>query len=66
MINHVLRCEFEAFHARKVCDHRGYFFDLSMVGLFDWRLLVIVNPAEQCICSNHPQLVQKYVLKLTR
>ena len=35
-----------------------------MVGLFDQRLPAIVNPAEQCIHSNHPQLVRKYVLKL--
>ena len=35
-----------------------------MVGLFDWRLPAIVNPAEQYIRSNHPRLVRKYVLKL--
>ena len=23
ILDHVLRCGFEAFHARKVCDHRG-------------------------------------------
>ena len=64
ILDHVLLCGFEAFHARKMCDHCGYFVDLSMVGLFDWRLLAIVNPAERCIHSNHPRLVQKYVLKL--
>ena len=62
ILDHVLRCGFEAFHARKVCDHRGYFLDLSMVGLFDRRLPAIVNPAERCIRSNHPQLVRKYLL----
>ena len=46
ILDHVFRCEFEAFHARKVCDHRGYFVDLSMVGLFDRRLPANVNPAE--------------------
>ena len=51
ILEHVLRCGFEAFHARKVCDHRGYFVDLSMIGLS------IVNPAERCIHSNHPRLV---------
>ena len=35
ILEHVLRCGFEAIHARKVCDHRGYFVDLSMIGLFD-------------------------------
>ena len=44
--DHVLCCGFEAFHARKVCDHRGYFVDLSMVGLFDQRLPAIVNTVE--------------------
>ena len=28
LLDHVIRCGFEAFHARKVCDHRGYFLDL--------------------------------------
>ena len=64
ILDHVLRCGFKAFHARKVCDHRGYFVDLSMVGLFDKRLPAIVNPAERCICSNHPRLVRKYIIKL--
>ena len=49
ILDHVIPCGFEAFHARKVCDHRGYFEDLSMVGLFDRQLPAIVNPAEQCI-----------------
>ena len=35
LLEHVLRCGFDAFHSRKVCDHRGYFLDLSMIGLFD-------------------------------
>ena len=64
ILEHVLRCGFEAFHARKVCDHREYFVDLSMIGLFDRRLPAIVNPAERCICSNHPRLVRKYIIKL--
>ena len=64
LLDHVIRCGFEAFHARKVCNHRGYFLDLSMIGLFDQRLPSIVNPAERCIRSNHPRLGQKYILKL--
>ena len=67
ILKHVLRCEFEVFHTRKVCDHRGYFLDLSMRGLFDRRLPAIVNPAEQCIRSNQPRLViRKYLLKLAK
>ena len=65
LIDHAIRCGFEAFHARKVCDHRGYFVDLSMVGLFDGQLPAIVDPAEICIKSSHPRLVRKYILKLT-
>ena len=64
ILEHVLRCGFEAFHARKVCDHRGYFVDWSMIGLFDRQLPVIVNPVEKCIRSNHPRLLQKYILNL--
>ena len=47
-----------------MCDHGGYFIDFPMIGLFDLRLPAIVNPAEQCIFSNHHRLVQKYILKL--
>ena len=57
ILDYVLCCGFEAFHAMKVCDHRGYFIDLSMVELFDRRLPAIVHPAELCIRSNHPRLV---------
>ena len=31
ILDHVLHCGFEAFNTRKVCDHREYFIDLSMV-----------------------------------
>ena len=64
IIYHVLRCVFEAFHARKVCDHRDYFVHLSMIGLFDRRLPAIVNLAKWCIRNNHLRLVRKYILKL--
>ena len=57
ILEHVLRCGFEAFHARKVCDHRGYFLDLSMIGLFDRRLPAIFNPAEKYFQSRYPRLV---------
>ena len=58
ILDHVLHCGIEVFHARKVCNHRGMFVDLSMIGLFDQRLPTIVNPAERCIRSNHPRLVR--------
>ena len=47
--DHVLWCGFKAFHAGNVCDHCGYFLDLSMIGLFDCRLPAIVNPEQRCI-----------------
>ena len=53
-LDHVLRCGFKEFHARKVCDHRGYSLNLSMIGLFDCRLPTVVSPAERFIRSNHP------------
>ena len=46
ILDHVLHCGFEVFHARKVCDHCGYFVDLFMVELFDRRLPAIDSPAE--------------------
>ena len=35
IIDHVVQCGFEVFHARKVSDHQGYFVHLSITGLFD-------------------------------
>ena len=65
IINHVIRCGFEAFYSRLQCDHRGCFVDLSMQGLFDRQLPPIVNPTERCIRSSHPRLVRKYIDKLS-
>ena len=65
IIDHVLRCGIEAFHARFRSDHRGYFVDISVAGLFDGALPAIVNPAERYIRSNHPRLVRKYIEKLS-
>ena len=39
IIDHVIRCGIETFHARMRSDHRGYFVDISVAGLFDSRLL---------------------------
>ena len=66
IIDHALRCGVEAFHACMHSDHRGYFVDISVEGLFDGRLPAIVNPAERCIRSNHLRLVRKYIGKTLR
>ena len=54
LMDHVLRCGFEAFHALIGSDHRGYYVDLSMQGLFDRRLPTIISPSERYIQSSHP------------
>ena len=64
LMDHVLRCGFETFHALIGSDHRGYYVDLLMQGLFDRRLPAILSPAERCIQSSHPRLVKRYIEKL--
>ena len=64
LMDHVIRCDFEAFRALIGSDHRGYFIDLSMQGLFDRQLPAIVSPAERYFQSSHPRLVKLYIKKL--
>ena len=59
LIDHVIRCGFKSFHALIGTDHRGYYIDLSVKGLFDQRLSVIISPSESCIRSSHPRLVKR-------
>ena len=47
IIDHVILCNFETFHARMGSDHQRYFADLSMEGLFDRHLPPIVNPRQR-------------------
>ena len=59
IIDHVIRCGFEVFHARMQSNHWGYFVDISMEGLFDRCLPPIVNLVKWCIRSSHPYLVRE-------
>lgn len=65
LLDHVICRGFEAFHALIGSDHRGYFIDISMQGLFDRRLPPIINPIERCIRSSHPCLVRNYTERLS-
>ena len=56
------RCGFERFNMRLVTDHRGYFLDLSIVGLFDRHLPILYSPSECHIWGDNPGDIQKYIL----
>ena len=47
LLDHVIRCDFEAFHALIGAAHRGYYVDLAMKGLFDWRSLLSYHPLKE-------------------
>ena len=64
LIDHVLRCGFEQFFYRLSKDHRGYFVDLSMIGLFDRRLPILHVPTIRHIKGDHPGNIMKYIKAL--
>ena len=45
LTDHVIRCGYEKFDARIVSDHRGYFVDFSIPGIFDRRLPQLFSQA---------------------
>ena len=63
-IDHVLHCGFERFYYRLSKDHRGYFVDLSIVGLFDQKLSILFVPALRYINGDHPGNIRKYIKAL--
>ena len=49
ILNHVLRMGYLPFYEPFPSDHRGYFVDLDLAGLFDRRLPTIVNPTSRIL-----------------
>ena len=52
------------FHDVHSSDHRGYFVDLDLAGLFDRRLPTIVNPLTCILKATDPLQVAKYIQAL--
>ena len=42
-------------------DHRGYFVDFSIQGIFDRRLPQLFSPAARSIRGNNPNQITKYI-----
>ena len=61
LLDHVIRFGFEVFHALIGVGHQGYYINLAMKRLFDWRLPTIISHSERYIHSSHPKLVQRYI-----
>ena len=54
IVKHVICCGFKRFNMRLITDHRGYFLDLSIEGLFDRRLPILISPSERHIWGDNP------------
>ena len=64
MVDHILRSGYEAFHARIVSDHRGYFVDFALAGFLDRQLPAIFSPSSRAIRGTHPSNITKYIKHL--
>ena len=64
LVAHVVRCGFEPFNAHHLADHRGYFVDFCIKGLFNRQIPAIVSAASRQIRSRHPKLNTKYIRNL--
>ena len=62
LIDHVVRCGYERFCMRLATDHRGYFVDLSLRGLFDRQLPSLFSPSMRHIRGNDPRNIRKYII----
>ena len=64
MVDHILRSGYEAFHARIVSDHRGYFVDFALAGFLDRQLPSIFSASSRAIRGTHPGNITNYVKQL--
>ena len=64
IIDHVFCCGYEPFKARFPTNHRAYFVDFSIAGLFDRRLPILFSPSQRHISGNHPKNIRKYIIFL--
>jgi hypothetical protein len=61
LVDHILRSGYEAFHARIISDHRGYFVDFALAGFLDRQLPSIFSATSRAIRGTHPSNITKYV-----
>ena len=61
LLDHVIQCGFEQFDAQITSDHRGYFVDFLIPGIFDRRLPQLFSKAVRSIKGNHPSNITKYI-----
>ena len=64
LIDHIKRCGYEKFDTRMVSDHRGYFADFSIKGIFDRRLPKLLSNIMRGIKGNNPVNITKYIISL--
>ena len=64
ILNHVSACGYDQFDEVLCSDHRGYYLDLSIPGLFGNALPVLCSPATRTIRGDQPSNITKYIKSL--
>ena len=61
ILNHVNACGYDRFDEILCSDHRAYYLDLSIPGLFGNDLPILCSPANRTIRGDQPSNVTKYI-----
>jgi len=64
ILDHVSACGYDRFNELLCSDHRAYYLDLSIPGLFGHDLPVLCSPANHTIRGDQPQNITKYIKSL--
>ena len=64
ILNHVSACGYDRFDEALCSDHRGYYIDLSIPGLFGNALPTLCSPATRTIRGDQPSNITKYIKSL--
>ena len=61
ILDHVKECGYDKYNDFFPSDHRGFFLDLSVPGLFGRDLPTICTPSWRCIHGDQPSNITKYI-----
>lgn len=61
LLDHIKKCGYEKFDVRIVSDHRGYYADFSIKGLFDQQLPKLLSKMLRGIKGNNPVNIKKCI-----
>ena len=61
ILDHVKACGYDKYNDVIPSDHRGFFLDLSVPGLFGRDIPTICTPSQRCIRGDQPSNITKYI-----